>query len=318
MFFKHKHLLEDLRKNGRSATAEILSMRTLGEGSSLRSAWSSDEDLSTGWMDCSMKLRVVPKDRGELPFEATVRTRIHTLKFQGGSVPVWYDPEDHSRVVVDYEADLQSHVHYRAEGDRLAHRHDQRLGMAWTPVGGSLVPVEAVLTSGKGRVTTAGKLGRLLQQPGELVVSYVRSHAAALLPQVEPGWFDHHDIRFSEPYGDTATTTTAEEAANAGAALAVALVSLLGGRMVRTDVAVTGVLAPTGELHPVSDFAKRVADAKRTYATHIVAPIGNEHDVHGVSARQREGMEFVFAATVEEALKSSLAKHAVKGFVLPS
>ena len=53
-----------------------------------------------------MKLRVRPHDRAEAPFEATVLTRIQTSKFMGSTVPVWYDPNDHSRVVVDYEADV--------------------------------------------------------------------------------------------------------------------------------------------------------------------------------------------------------------------
>src|ERR1700692_5020321 len=107
MLFQHKHLLEELRKTGRQATGEILNMTTIGESGSLRAGGSSDSDLTTTWFDVRMKLRVVPHGHVEAPFEATVLTRIHTLKFQGSGVPVWYDPSDHSRVAVDYEADVQ-------------------------------------------------------------------------------------------------------------------------------------------------------------------------------------------------------------------
>ena len=318
MFFKHKHLLEELRQNGRRATAEILSTTTMGSGGSVRSVWSSDQDLSTGWMDCRMKLRVVPKNRGELPFEATVLTRIHTLKLQGGQVPVWYDPEDHSKVVVDYEADLQAKIHYQAESDRLAHRYDTRLGMAWTPVGGVLLPVEATLKPGKGRLTTTGQLGKLVNGQAESALSYVRAHADVLLPRVDAAWFARYDICFEEPYGDVPPGVDAEEAATAGAALAVALVSLLAGRVVRSDVAVTGSLTSTGALEPVSSLGERAYAAKETYATHLVAPAGNEKDVREMPQRRRQSVEFVFVPTLDEAFHAVLGKHPIKGFSLPA
>jgi hypothetical protein len=118
MLFKHKRLLDEMRKNGRAGTAEILSMKTMARAGNLRAMWAPDEDLATNWTDCRMKLRVQPHDRAEAPFEATVLTRIHTFKFQGGTVPVWYDPDDRSRVVVDYEADVQAHMRTVSDSGR--------------------------------------------------------------------------------------------------------------------------------------------------------------------------------------------------------
>src|SRR6185437_1923857 len=104
MLFKSKHLLKELRKSGRRATAEIISVKTVGKGSSIRALWSPDEELSSGWIDCVMRLRVIPEQPGEPPFEATAMSRVHPTTSLGGTVPVWYDPGNTARVVVDYEA----------------------------------------------------------------------------------------------------------------------------------------------------------------------------------------------------------------------
>lgn len=102
MLFKHKHLLTVLGKNGRRATAEIISIKILSEASSIRALWAPDEDPGSRWIDCLMRLRVVPEQCEEPPFEATAMTRVHTLKYLGSTVPVWYDPGNTSRgVVVD-------------------------------------------------------------------------------------------------------------------------------------------------------------------------------------------------------------------------
>jgi ATP-dependent Lon protease len=318
MLFKHKHLLEELRKSGCGATAEILSMKTMGESSSIRSVWAPDEDLTTGWFDCRMKLRVIPHDRRESPFEATVLTRIHTLKFQGSHVPVWYDANDRSRVVVDYEADVQEHMHFQpASEDSLAHRYDQRVGLAWTPVGGELLPVEVTVKRGKGHLNATGRLGELVKEPAQIAVSYVRGNAAGLLPTLDHEWFASHDIQIDQAYGALPAGATAEDGASAGAAIAAALVSLLSGRLVRTDVAVTGKVTLTGELLPVSGLKEKVIAAKRNYAQRFVAPAGNEQDVHKIPERQRQNLEFVFASTLDEALRAALAKHHLKGYSPP-
>lgn len=120
MLFKHKHLLDELRQQGRKARGEILSITTLGAAAGFKGTFAPDEDLSHTWYDCRMVLRVVPEDRAEPPFEATVLTRVHTMKFQGSHVPVWYDLADHTRVVVDYEADLERFTEATAEVKRLS------------------------------------------------------------------------------------------------------------------------------------------------------------------------------------------------------
>jgi hypothetical protein len=103
VFYKHTRLEKKLREHGRAATAEILSMRTEGSGHSAKRT--ADDDLTQGWTLARLDLRVMPD--GEPPFEVTVRSRLNTMKWKGDTVPVLYDPDDHDKVVVDYETDAQ-------------------------------------------------------------------------------------------------------------------------------------------------------------------------------------------------------------------
>jgi ATP-dependent Lon protease len=324
MLFKHKHLLEEMRKSGCPGIAEVLSMKTVGSGGSIRAVWAPDEDLTTNWTDCWMKLRVRPNDRAEAPFEATVLTRIQTFKFMGSTVPVWYDPNDHSKVVVDYEADVQAEMHSLvevqhslADNDRMSHRYDSQPGLAWTPVGGVLLPVQAMTKPGKGRLAVTGQLGPLLNESAQVAWAYVQGNAARLVPAMAGEWFARHDIQIDQAYGNVPRSATPEDGASAGIAVAAALASLLSGRIVRPETAVMGSLAPTGELLPVRAFKDKVVAAKRDFAQRVVAPAGNEQDSRQIGERQREGLEFVFAANVNEAVRAALAKHPIKGYALP-
>jgi hypothetical protein len=105
VLYTHDRLEKKLRENGRAARAEIISMRTEGRGNKATAFGATDDDLTKAWTNCWLHLRVLPE--GEPPFEAEVRTRLNTFKSQGDTVPVLYDPNDHDKVFVDYEADAQ-------------------------------------------------------------------------------------------------------------------------------------------------------------------------------------------------------------------
>ena len=316
MFFKQRHLLTEMRKSGRRATAEIISIKTVGEGKSIRSIrelWAPGEDLSSSWVDCHLRLRVIPDEHGEPPFEATAMARVHTLKYLGGTVPVWYDPGDTSKVVVDWKTDISGEMRWMADAERLAHRHDQRPGLVWTPLGGDLLPLEVLAKPGTGRVAVKGQLDQFLGEQASAAVAYVRGHAADLAPDLDPGWFDGTDLHIGAAYGDVPADLTAQSAMSAGLAVAVALVSLASGRLVRTEVAVTGGLTQAGELHPVRGLREKAHCAKRGYAKLLVAPKANEPDIHQVSQQDLRDLHLVFAATVTEALHLALTEHPVKG-----
>jgi ATP-dependent Lon protease len=340
VLFKHKHLLEELRRHGLKARAEILSMTTLGAGGS-GGMRTPDEDLTKTWTDCRMKLRVIPEDRAEAPFEAEVLTRIHTLKFKGAHVPVWYDPRDHSKVVVDYEEDAQNAMRSLATiseearvgtGERLAHRYDQRLGLAWTPVGGHLLPLEVICRPGQGRLTAHEPLGAAASEAGETALAAVqelvrggvggdvrgRAGSAAFLPSLAPDWFATHDLYVLLSFGGLPDDVTSADWSGTCAAIAAAMVSLLGGHMVRTDVALTGMLAATGGLLPVDGLAQKTDAAVKGYVRHFVVPAANEREARAVPERRRKDLEFVYASTLGQALQAALSRHPVKGFEPPA
>jgi len=328
MLFKHRRLLEDLRKNGRKATAEVLSVTTLGVASRGRS--SPDEDLTRTWYDCRMVLRVIPEDRAEPPFEATVLTRIHTLKTSGSHVPVWYDPADHAKLAVDYEADAERIMKglvelKRLDGllDRSSHRTEQRLGVAWTPVDDVLVPIEAASHAGDGRVQVTDWPVEAVHQAAHEAVRFVRANAATLLPPRDGGWdawFAGRDFRIFQPQGPVPATEGAVDASNIGIGVALAVISGLTGRMVRSEVSVAGVLASSGELLPVASLKDSASVARAGFAQRLVVSVGNQHQLEQVPAKLKQDrlFEIVFAGSLQDVIRLSLTKKVVKGFQAPS
>src|SRR5579859_7565930 len=117
-------------------------------------------------------------------------------------------------------------------------------------------------------------------------------------------------------YGPSAPGTT-RQGSKAKSARNGTNPALLGDRIVRTDVVLTGGLTPAGELLPVGALAQKALAAKRGNAQHLVAPAANEADVQKIPERQRQGLEFVLAPSVGEALPAALAKHPVKGYSPP-
>lgn len=275
-----------------------------------------------------MVLRVVPEDRAEPPFEASVLTRVHTLKFQGSHVPVWYDPANHAKVVVDYAADLQRITEANSEIQRLsgisersAHRTEQRVGVAWTPVDDVLVPIEAVPRPGTGRVQVTDWPVDAVHQSAHDAVAFVRTNAAALLPPRDGGWeawFAGHDFRIFQSYGPVPATDGATDASSVGIGVALAVLSALTGHMMRYEVSVAGVLTPSGELLPVPSLDDAGHVARQAFAQRLVASVGNEHELGRISAKVRQNLEIVFAGSLKDAMRLSFTKHAVKGFQPPA
>ncbi len=178
MLFNHSHLEKKLREHGRTAPAEILSIKTEGTSGTQNpiKAWSADDsDLTTTWFLCRLELRVMPP--GEPAFEKTVHSRLNTLKSKGDSVPVLYDPNDHNSVVVDYKADAQ------AEMDRLdaLQRHNQE----WEARNGN----SASTAGNDSRRGTDGALDPELQELMDLEEAERRAPAAStsVAPQTSAG-----------------------------------------------------------------------------------------------------------------------------------
>jgi hypothetical protein len=270
----------------------------------------------------------------------------------GDKVPVRFDPGDHSAVVLDLpalearhrekvaaasaarkraddekiakaQAEIEGRVWVpsdpsQQQGDLVVHRTDTRPGLAWTPIAGQLLPVEASVRAGSGTLAFDGAMATLLEQPARVALSYVEGHVAELAPGLDHDWFSRHDIRIFQPYGGMPVGDAATDATSAGLAIVAALVSLLGGHLVRTDVALTGAVTGSGELLAVQDLSKKARAAQRMYTKLLVAPAANRQDGQSSSREQCGGLELVFAATATEALSSALAHHRLKGYIAPS
>lgn len=221
-------------------------------------------------------------------------------------------------MVVDYEADLERMQQAQQEVNALSrqaelgkHRFEQRPALAWTPLGHDLIPVEVAARPGQGHAVPDAEVAGLLREPAEAALSYVRDNAARLLPA---GWFAAHDIRVFQPYGPP-PADPGVQGKDAGLALSAALVSLLSGRIVRPEVAVTGGLTPAGDLLPVARLKDKVATTRRAFIQHLVAPSPQG----GQAPSHHDGdPELILVSTADEALKATVARHQAKNYTPPS
>ncbi|HUN37051.1 MAG TPA: S16 family serine protease [Trebonia sp.] len=356
MVFKRKHLPEGVSAFLEAAQVlpahgQLLTSGARGQGVVSRHEMIARSQFGAEtWYSVHVLFRFDDGTETEIS-QGCARDKIGMLEV-GDKVPVRFDPEDHSAVVLDMpalearhqervaaanaarqwaddekiakaQAEIEGRVwvpgdRSQQQSDLVVHRTDTRPGLAWTPVAGQLLPVEASVRAGSGTLTFDGAMATLLEQPARVALSYVAGHAAELVPGLDQDWFSRHDIRIFQPYGGMPAGDAAADVTSAGIAVVAALVSLLGGHLVRTDVALTGGVTGSGELLPVRDLSKKARAAGRMYTRQLVVPAANRQDGQSGSREQSGGLELVFAATVAEALSCALARHGLKGYVAPS
>ncbi|HEY4829002.1 MAG TPA: endopeptidase La [Solirubrobacteraceae bacterium] len=190
-----------------------------------------------------------------------------------------------------------------SETRRRTARPGVATGLAWTPVGGEVLFIEATSFTGSGKLTITGQLGDVMRESAQAALSYVRSEAAALLPDLPEDWFATHDIHIHVPAG-----ATPKDGPSAGVAMVVALASLLSGRLVRADVAMTGEITLTGQVLPIGGLKEKALAAQRNGIRTVIAPALNEQDVDEIPEHLRKHLEFRFVSTVEEALEVALQR----------
>ncbi|HUA02367.1 MAG TPA: endopeptidase La [Solirubrobacteraceae bacterium] len=190
-----------------------------------------------------------------------------------------------------------------SETRRRTARPGVATGLAWTPVGGEVLFIEATAFPGSGRLTITGQLGEVMQESAQAALSYVRSNAAELVPDLPDDWFATHEIHVHVPAG-----ATPKDGPSAGVAMATALVSLLTGRLVRSDVAMTGEITLTGQVLPIGGLKEKALAAQRNGIRVVIAPGLNEQDVDEIPEHLRKDLEFRFVSTIEEALEVALQR----------
>jgi len=194
-----------------------------------------------------------------------------------------------------------------SESRRRTARPGVATGLAWTPVGGEVLFIEATAFPGSGRLTITGQLGEVMQESAQAALSYVRSNAAELVPDLPEDWFATHEIHVHVPAG-----ATPKDGPSAGVAMATALVSLLTGRLVRSDVAMTGEITLTGQVLPIGGLKEKALAAQRNGIRIVIAPALNEQDVDEIPEHLRKDLEFRFVSMIEEALEVALQRRAAR------
>jgi ATP-dependent Lon protease len=196
-----------------------------------------------------------------------------------------------------------------SEARRRTSRPGVATGLAWTPVGGEVLFIEATAMPGRGGLTITGQLGEVMRESAQAALSYVRANAPELFADLPSDWFSTHEIHIHVPAG-----ATPKDGPSAGVAMVTALASLLSGRPVRSDVAMTGEVTLTGQVLPIGGLKEKALAAQRNGIRTVIAPELNEQDIDEIPAHLRRTLEFVFVSAVDEVLEVALARRRARAF----
>jgi ATP-dependent Lon protease len=193
------------------------------------------------------------------------------------------------------------------EARRRTSRPGVATGLAWTPVGGDVLFIEATAMPGKGELTLTGQLGDVMRESAQAALSYVRAHVAELAPGAAPDWFANHDVHIHVPSG-----AIPKDGPSAGIAIAAALASLLSGRPVRSEVAMTGEITLTGQVLPIGGLKEKALAAQRNGIKTVIAPALNEPDIDEIPEHLRARLQFKFVAEIGEVFDAALQRRRVR------
>jgi ATP-dependent Lon protease len=174
-------------------------------------------------------------------------------------------------------------------------------GLAWTPVGGDVLFVEATSFPGSGKLQITGQLGDVMKESAAAALSYVKANAWRWAEQVPDDWFSTNDIHIHVPAG-----AVPKDGPSAGVTMVTALVSLITGRPLRADTAMTGEVTLTGQVLPIGGLKEKSLAAQRAQITRVIAPKLNEGDVDEFPAHLLDDIEFVFVDSVDRVLDAAL------------
>jgi len=180
-------------------------------------------------------------------------------------------------------------------------------GLAWTPFGGDILFVEATKMAGDGKLLLTGQLGDVMKESAQAALSLVKSRAETL--GIDSAIFKKNDLHIHIPAG-----AIPKDGPSAGVTLFVALVSLLTGRRISKDVAMTGEISLRGLVLPVGGIKEKVLAAKRAGISCVLLPELNRRDMEEIPTSGREGIRFEFLKTADQALLLALEPESPGGF----
>lgn len=172
-------------------------------------------------------------------------------------------------------------------------------GLAWTSVGGEMLPIEVAILDGTGKIELTGSLGDVMKESARIGISYVRAHADEW--HIDHEFYKNKDIHIHAPEG-----AVPKDGPSAGIAMTTALISALTGIPVRHDVAMTGEISLRGKVLPIGGLKEKTM-AAYTHRMHtVLIPSENEPDIEELSAEVREGLHIVPVARLDEVLPLAL------------
>jgi ATP-dependent Lon protease len=178
-------------------------------------------------------------------------------------------------------------------------------GLAWTPVGGDILFIEASRTPGRGSLILTGQLGEVMRESVQAALTLVKGHTTEL--GIDPAIFEKSDIHVHVPAG-----ATPKDGPSAGVAMFTALTSLLTNRTVRSDTAMTGEISLRGLVLPVGGIKEKVVAAAAAGLTRVMLPARNRRDYDEIPLGARNKLEFIWLERVDDAIAAALESTAAK------
>ncbi|XP_051485017.1 lon protease homolog 2, peroxisomal [Apus apus] len=208
-------------------------------------------------------------------------------------------------ILIDFHAlkDILGPPMYEAEVSERLSQPGVAIGLAWTPLGGEIMFVEASRMDGEGQLTLTGQLGDVMKESAHLAISWLRSNAKRYQLTNASGSFDlldNTDIHLHFPAG-----AVTKDGPSAGVTIVTCLASLFSGRLVCSDVAMTGEITLRGLVLPVGGIKDKVLAAHRAGLKRIIIPRRNEKDLEEIAVNVRQDLTFVMASCLDEVLNAA-------------
>ncbi len=169
-------------------------------------------------------------------------------------------------------------------------------GLAWTSVGGDTLSIEVNCMKGKGSLELTGKMGDVMKESAKAAVSYIRSKVSEF--GIEEDFYIKQDIHIHIPEG-----AVPKDGPSAGITMATAMISALTGKAVRADVAMTGEITIRGRVLPIGGLKEKLLAAKRAKIKTVIVPMANKRNIEELEVGVTEGLEVIYASTMNDVLK---------------
>lgn len=209
------------------------------------------------------------------------------------------------------KSNLEGYLGHRKYLPELIAKEDQIgcvNGLAWTSVGGVIMPLEVLVLDGKGKIELTGSLGDVMKESAKIAVSLCRSIADKY--KIQPDFYEKKDIHIHAPEG-----AVPKDGPSAGVTMTTALVSALSGIPVRSDVAMTGEITLRGKVLPIGGLREKTMAAYKAGVKTVIVPKENMGDLDEIDDTVKLGLEFVFAETIQDVLDVALVSKPEKDSV---